>query len=306
MSGVLVVGEALVDIVARSGLAPVEHAGGSPATVAVGLGRLGRDVHLLTSVGDDDRGRRLVEHLRASGVQIVPGSQHPGRTSSALVTVAADGTASYAFDLEWRLPTTPLPPVPLVVHTGSIAAVLQPGASTVERIVRGARHHATITYDPNLRPAVMGTADAVRPHVESLVATADVVKLSEDDARWLYPWLEPDAVLTSWHGLGPALVVLTRGADGAVGRCAAGQVQVQVPVPATTVVDTVGAGDSFMAGLIDALWALRVLGASARPRLEEVTGAEVTQLLTHATDVAAVTVSRTGADPPTRSALPRG
>lgn len=301
MTGVLVVGEALVDVVVRPGHPPVEHVGGSPANVALGLARLGRETHLLTRFGDDARGHRVREHLEASGVRIVAGSQQGVRTSSAQATLDSSGAATYVFDLEWSLPTTPLPPEPLAVHTGSIAAVLQPGASTVDRILHGAHHHATISYDPNLRPELMGSPEQMRPHVESLVAGADVVKLSEDDALWICPDDDPVDLVATWLRLGPSVVVLTRGAVGALAVCSGGSVT--VAAPSIDVVDTVGAGDSFSSGLLDGLWRQGLLGVAARDALGDIQPETLAEVLDHASAVAAVTVSRPGADPPTLADL---
>ncbi len=301
MTGVLVVGESLVDVVLRRGSDPVEHVGGSPANVALGLARLGRETHLLTRFGTDERGGRVRDHLEASGVVVVEGSQQPGPTSTAEATLDATGAATYVFDLRWRLPNTPLPPHPVAVHTGSIAAVLQPGASTVERILHGAHRHATISYDPNLRPDLMGRPEQVRPHVESLIATADVVKLSEEDARWLAPGTAPQDLVGSWLGLGPSVVVLTRGGDGAVAVCARGAVE--VPAQVVDVVDTVGAGDSFTSGLLDGLWRQGLLGGDRRADLAAIGRTDLTGVLEHASAVAAITVSRPGADPPTLADL---
>lgn len=301
MSGVLVVGEALVDVVTRADGTTTEHPGGSPANVALGLARLGRETHLLTHVGDDDRGRLVAAHLERSGVALVAGSIAPGPTSVARAVLDGEGSASYAFELAWALPHVPLPSDPVAVHTGSIAAVLQPGAATVERIVLGAHHRTTVTYDPNLRPDLMGTPDRVRPTVEMLVAASDVVKLSEEDAVWLAPRTAPEVLIEQWLRLGPSLVVLTRGAAGALAVCRAGRVN--VPVEPVAVADTVGAGDSFMSGLIDGLWTADLLGGARRPALRQVPPAVVEQVLRHAAAVAAVTVSRPGADPPTRAEL---
>jgi fructokinase len=299
--GVLVVGEALVDVVHRPDGSVAEHAGGSPANVALSLARLGRPVHLLTHIGDDARGALVSEHLSASGVRLVDGSVVPGATSTAVATLDADGAATYTFDLDWALPNTELPPEPLAVHTGSIAAVLQPGAATVERILRGAHGRATTSYDPNLRPDLMGLPEVVRPHVESLVASADLVKLSEEDAEWLAPMVDPLDLLDSWLKLGPSVVVLTRGGDGLVALCRNGLVTCPgVPVD---VVDTVGAGDSAMAGLLDGLWSAGLLGGAARADLANITQGTLSGVLSRAAAVAAVTVSRPGADPPTAEQL---
>jgi fructokinase len=301
VGGALVVGEALVDVVTRSDGGASEHPGGSPANVAIALARLGRETHLLTRIGQDGHGRRVRSHLEASGVRLVDGSVVAGRTSVARATLDQGGAATYEFDLDWALPHVPLPDHPLVVHTGSIAAVRQPGAATVERIVLGAHHRTTVSYDPNLRPDLMGPPDAVRPFVETLVAAADVVKLSEEDAQWLAPGTPPEELVRAWLRLGPAVVVLTRGGDGSVALCASGRVQ--VPAPPVRVVDTVGAGDSFMAGVLDGIWEAGLLGGAQRRALGEVSRQVLERVLRHAARVAAVTVSRPGADPPWRDEL---
>jgi fructokinase len=301
MSGILVVGEALVDVVSRPDGSVVEHPGGSPANVALGLARLGRTTHLLTRIGDDERGLLVRRHLEDSGVQLVDGSVVRGATSVARATLDAGGSATYEFDLRWSLPHVPLPAEPVAVHTGSIAAVLQPGGSTVERIVLGAHHRTTVTYDPNLRPDLMGAPAQVRPTVESLVAASDVVKLSDEDATWLAPDRPPETLLREWLRLGPSVVVLTLGGQGAVALCAAGRVA--VPTPRVAVADTVGAGDSFMSGLLDGLWSAGLLGGSARRALAEVSRQVLERVVRRAVRAAAVTVSRPGADPPTRAEL---
>jgi fructokinase len=301
VSGVLVVGESLIDAVVQPDGSASEHPGGSPANVALGLARLGREAHLLTRIGDDERGQAVRKHLESSGVRLVPGSVVPGPTSVATAVHDAAGSASYTFDLTWRLPNAPLPADPLAVHTGSIAAALQPGAATVERVVLGAHRRTTITFDPNLRPALIGSRERVRPQVETLVAASDVVKLSEEDAAWLAPGQPPERLAEQWRRLGPAVVVLTLGGDGAVAFCAAGRIA--VPAPRVRVVDTVGAGDSFMAGVIDGLWSAGLLGGAARAALRDVSRQVLERVLRHAVRVAAVTVSRAGADLPTRADL---
>ncbi len=296
---ILVIGEALVDVVhARDG-AVTEHVGGSPANVALGLGRLGRGADLLTWLGRDDRGRRIAEHLAASGAALVPGSDGADRTSVATAHLADDGGATYEFDLTWRIPETWASPPgpPIAVHTGSIAAVLEPGAADVVRILAAHRASATITYDPNLRPSLMPPPEATLPVVEQVVAIADVVKVSDEDLAWLAPE-DPMGLAREWVGAGPALVVVTRGGEGAVAWTAAG-VRVDVPAPHVTVADTVGAGDSFMAGLIDGLWGAGLLGPDARAALRAVDEATLRAVLERCAVIAAITVGRPGADPPT-------
>ncbi len=296
---VLVIGEALVDVVhARDG-AVTEHVGGSPANVALGLGRLGRGVDLLTWLGPDARGRRIAEHLAASGAALVPGSDGAERTSVATAHLADDGGATYEFDLTWRIPETWASPPgpPIAVHTGSIAAVLEPGAGDVARILAAHRTSATLTYDPNLRPSLMPPPERTRQVVERVVAMADVVKVSDEDLAWLAPD-DPLGLAQEWATAGPALVVVTRGGAGAAAWTGAG-VHVDVAAPPVTVADTVGAGDSFMAGLIDGLWGAGLLGPDARSALRAVDTVTLRSVLERCAVIAAITVGRPGADPPT-------
>jgi fructokinase len=153
---VLVVGEALTDIVTLHE-GTTEHPGGSPANVAYGLGGLGITTGLLTAIGDDDRGAAIDNHLRSAGVTLLPGSRSPGRTSTATAALAPDGSASYDFDIAWSI--QPLVPaaVPRVVHTGSIATFLGPGAETVKSLLQQCRSDCIVTYDPNIRPALLGS-----------------------------------------------------------------------------------------------------------------------------------------------------
>ena len=153
----LVVGEALIDVVERPDGTRDQHPGGSPANVALGLGRLGRQVDLLTWLGQDTDGDLVRRHLRGSGVHVLEGNRSALRTPVATAHIDEAGVATYAFDLEWDLPESwdEAPGDPLVVHTGSIATVLQPGGTAVAAIVAQRRESSTITYDPNLRPALM-------------------------------------------------------------------------------------------------------------------------------------------------------
>lgn len=301
MGGVLVVGEALVDVVVRADGSTDEHPGGSPMNVAIGLARLGRETRLLTRLGQDERGAAVLRHVEASGVRLVEGSVQPVSTSVATAVLAADGSASYVFDLVWDLAPAVLPEEPLAVHTGSIAAVLEPGAAAVERIVRDAAGRATTTYDPNLRPDLMGSPDAVLDRVERLVAASDVVKLSDEDAAWLVPGTAPHELAERWLGLGPSVVVLTRGERGMLGLCRAGGVD--VPAPRVQVADTVGAGDSAMAALLDGLWRHDLLGGPARGALRAVGTDVLDDVVRRAVRAAAITVSRPGADPPSAAEL---
>jgi len=297
----LVVGEALVDVVHRPDGQVREYPGGSPANVALGLARLDRRARLVTWIGLDRRGRLIRDHLETGGVHLAPGSDGAPRTSTAAAHLDAQGAAEYTFDLDWRVPPAKVGPDVAVLHTGSIAATLPPGADGVAHLMASGSAHATVTYDPNVRPSIMGTGTAVRPRIEHLVGHSDVVKVSDEDLGWLYPDDDPVDVAQQWLSRGPALVVVTRGEQGATGVAANGLVN--VPAPEVTVADTVGAGDSYMAGLIDALWQAELLGAARREALDRIPTATLRQAMTHAAAAAAITVSRPGADPPTRTEL---
>ena len=292
----LVIGESLIDIVGEG-----EHVGGSPLNVAVGLGRLGRDVDFLTRIGDDQYGRRIAEYVNAAGVQLVSGSQTAERTATARLTVGEDGSADYVFDLDWRLSGTPPVAPPLFVHTGSIAAVQDPGCLAVAALIDTYHLSATVTFDPNVRPSLIADRDLARERIEHLVERSDIVKVSEEDLCWIDPDRPPERIAQTWLALGPAIVAVTRADRGAAAVCAAGVAR--VPARPVQVVDTVGAGDAFMVGLIDALWASDLLGAQRRAELAGLDLDALTAALEAASAAAALTVGRAGADLPDRAAL---
>jgi fructokinase len=300
----LVIGEALIDIVQRDGQVLGEHVGGSPLNVAVGLGRLDRGVDFLTHIADDERGRRIVEYVEASGVRLVPGSTGASRTPTAAADIDENGAATYTFDIEWQLSGTPEVAPPLVAHTGSIAGFLDPGCLATAALLDAYRLAATITFDPNVRPALIEDHDQAVDRINRLVEKADVVKASDEDLHWIDPTRTPEQMATAWQSLGPSIVVVTKGGDGAFAVCAAGIVRVAArPVE---VVDTVGAGDSFMTGLIDALWSLDLLGGDRRADLARIDVDALEGVLRAAAHASAVTVARAGADLPDRAALQLG
>jgi fructokinase len=292
----LVIGESLIDIVETD-----EHVGGSPLNVAVGLGRLGRDVDFLTYLADDAYGRRIAEYLNDAGVQLLSESWAAERTSTARSTIAADGSADYVFDVDWQLSGAPPVAPPLFVHTGSIAAVQDPGCLAVAALVDTYRVSATVTFDPNVRPSLIADRDQAVARIEHLVERSDIVKVSEEDLHWIDPSRPADQIAQTWLGVGPAIVAVTMADRGAVGFCSAGVAR--VPTRAERVVDTVGAGDSFMAGLLDALWGSGLLGGDRRTELRAIGLDALTVALEAASLSSALTVARAGADLPDRAAL---
>ncbi|MEZ0363865.1 carbohydrate kinase [Mycobacterium sp. pUA109] len=300
MGRALVIGEALIDVVERNGQVSGEYVGGSPLNVAVGLGRLGRPVDFWTHIGDDPRGHRIAEYVHASGARLVPAGTTAARTSTARVALAEDGSAEYAFDIDWQLPGPSTVPPPLLVHTGSIAAVLDPGCLAVAALIDAYRISATVTLDPNVRPGLLPDPVLGRERIDHLVERSDVVKVSDEDLRWIDPDRSAERIARSWLASGPSIVAVTLGDRGAFAMCAAGTARVAArPV---RVVDTVGAGDAFMVGLIDALWQRGLLGADRRGDLARIGLDALTAALGYANLSAALTVGRAGADLPDRAA----
>ncbi|WCC79922.1 carbohydrate kinase [Cutibacterium equinum] len=295
MSTALVIGESLIDIVNDAGRVS-EHPGGSPMNVAVGLARLGRDVELATWIGSDDHGRMIEAHVGADNIRLSSSSRGADHTSTATATLTG-GQASYEFDLEWALPSVQIPTDCVVVHAGSLACVIAPGHRVVAETVAAARDLATITFDPNCRPSVLGDPGAARHDVEQFVRLADVVKASDEDLTWLAEGGDPVDMLTSWMELGPKIGILTMGEHGVVAMTAGG-VEIRVPGERTDIVDTVGAGDSFMSATIDGLWTAGLLGPEHRTDLGDIRPDIFRQVMQRAAHIAAITVSRAGANPP--------
>ena len=254
----LVVGEALVDIVHRQDGSTETFPGGSAANVAVALARLGRDTGFVTSFADDEHGRLIADHLAESGVRLETDPHVVPRTSSALATLQADGSARYTFDIDWRIGPVEVTDPPLAVHACSLGAVLTPGCDDVRALMARLRGASTTSYDVNMRPSVTGVGPAIAKTVEETVALSDIVKASDEDLEALYPGESEADAAERLLALGPAAVVVTRGADGAAGTPTA--CAVAAPGVAVTVADTIGAGDTFGAAMLDELGSRGLLG----------------------------------------------
>ncbi|MEU4831111.1 carbohydrate kinase [Streptosporangium sp. NPDC023615] len=290
---VTVIGETLVDLVWRSDAAVVTPlAGGSPANLAVGLHRLGVPTTLLTCWGDDVPGALVAEYLGASGLPVVRARSASGRTALALAHIdAATGGADYDFLASWDPLDLPVPGETTLLATGSLAIAVEPGASRVHETCAAFRSRPAgmVAVDLNVRPRVLADRAAYRASAERSAAVADVVKASAEDLAWLYPGRSPSAAARDLLGLGPGLVVLTDGAEGAHVFMAG--TETSVPSPPVRVVDTIGAGDAFQASLLAGLL------HDGRPRLPA-DRETLERLIRRAVTAGALTCGRAGARPP--------
>jgi fructokinase len=304
-SSFVVAGESLVDVVIPSdGSAPHNAVGGGCLNIAVGLARLDVPTTLVTRIGDDELGRLTVAHLEASNVSPSPGSVVPGgTTSTATARLDEQQAATYEFDVVWGLPSQKIPAHALGLHVGSLGAALEPGRASVVDLVRQARAEGLfVSYDPNIRPFFLQDRQAAWRDVQAIAASARLVKLSDEDLRLLRPDSDEDAVCRELlAGADTELVVLTRGSQGAVAFTR--RATLDVPAPPTRVVDTVGAGDSFMSAMLAVLCGWDVVGRGPG-WLEALDDSQVSLLVQGAVRAAAVTCSRRGANPPTRQDLP--
>lgn len=286
----LVVGEALVDVVQRPGAEPEPHAGGSPFNVAVGLARLDVPTRLAAQLAPDAYGDLLVDRLRESDVVLDALEPAPARTSSAKATLAEDGSATYDFDLTWDPAALPDPGAFEVVHVGSLGTSLEPGASLVaDLVVMADALGVPVSFDPNVRLTVEPDHPMWQRIFAAIAPHASIIKMSDEDAAVLFPGEPPEALARRLAGDG-ALVAITLGGDGSI--VAAGGESVSVPPADVRVVDTIGAGDSFMAAML--AWC----ATYDWPGADELDSTELTDLALYASSAAAITCSRPGADPP--------
>lgn len=307
---IVVAGEALVDLTpagprtpATTELAFAAHPGGSPFNVAIGLGRLGTPVAFLGTLSQDPFGRLLEAHLRTNRVDLSLVAPASAPTALAFAHLAG-AEPEYSFYVEGTTlraagPESPALPPGAPLHTGSLALVLEPGASRLEALLRAEAGQRLISLDPNVRPGLIPDRDAYLDRLAGWLRTADLVKVSVADLAWLHPGEPPAAVARRWLTAGPALVLVTFGGDGATAFT--DRRRVHAPAPAVTVVDTIGAGDAFTAAALTWLWEQGVRERDALTGLDETALGE---LLTFANQAAARTCARPGADPPWRRELP--
>jgi fructokinase len=301
---IVVGGEALVDLV-EDGESRRAVAGGGPFNTAVALGRLDVPVAFLGAISRDAYGAMLYELLAEAGVDesLVARTDLP--TAQATVHREADGRNTYTFSLvetaftDVSSETLPvLPDEAWGIHVGTLALAIDPPAGAYEALLDREAERRRIILDPNVRPLIFGDADVYRRRFERLAREVDVVKLSDDDAAWIYPGRSIEDVLDAVLAFGPRLVAVTRGGSGAVARSRLAEVD--IAGIAVDVADTVGAGDSFGAALVAALVDEGALGPGEQRELDRPV---LERAVTYAVTASAITCTRTGADPPTREEI---
>ena len=301
---IVVGGEALVDLVDEHGLhRPVP--GGGPFNTAIALGRLGVPVAFLGTLSHDEYGGLLAGRLLEAGVDMSLVRWSDAPTPLAVVHRQDDGGNSYTFDLTGTaladLPPEAVPALPehvWAIHVGTLGLAVDPPAAAYEALVDREAGRRTIVLDPNVRPAVFGDQASYRARFERFARLADIVKLSDDDAAWIYPELELAGVLEHVLGRGPRLVAITMGTLGAAAASREGYAR--VPAVPVTVVDTVGAGDSFGAALLAALVERKALEPGATRSLDD---SLLEESVEYAVTASAITCTRMGAVPPSRAEL---
>ena len=308
---ILVTGESLVDLIPVEATTFEAVLGGSPFNTAIGLGRLGVPTGFAGRISTDAMGELLVERLAADHVDLsfVPRAPQPSPLAFVTRGTAATG-ARYAFYLGSTAYDGPSP-LPAYwpnqvahLHIGSFSATDGQLGEAALTTLRSAVGHGTTSFDPNIRPFVVPPVAETRLLVEERVRLSTIVKASEEDMDWLYPERDPHASAAAWALEGPRLVVLTRGGTGSTGFFDGHQVEIKAPT--ITVADTVGAGDSFMAALLAAMYRDGGLGPRADLGAAALTEARVTSWLQFATTASAITCTRKGANPPTMPEVEAG
>ena len=300
---ILVAGEALFDLVSRDGQQLAAHAGGGPFNAARTLGRLGRRVGFLGRVSTDRFGTVLAGMLAEDGVYLDPVLRTDSPTTLALAELDSASDARYRFyergtsapDVTPELALALIPADIAMLHVGTLGLVLDPMAGALEALVNVVADRALVFVDPNCRPSAVDDEVGYRDRIARVLSAAHVAKVSADDLAWLHPGVEPVAAARAVRALGPAVVLLTRGGDGATVVGLDGSFD--VPAPAVDVVDTIGAGDAFGAGFL-AWWDEHGLGVA-----DLTDAALLEQATAFAARVAALTCARPGASPPTRAEL---
>ena len=295
-----VCGEVLIDLIPGADGVRIGHVGGGPANTAKALARLGQDVQFIDGISTDADGVAARKELLEDGVKLDLALTSDKPTCLAIVSLASNGSASYEFKIagtatfDFSLDWLPDPAryKPNVLHIGTLATVIAPGADVLYDWALRVAEFAPIVFDPNIRPAVLADRDLYEAAVEKWAAISSVIKVSDDDLAWLYPGQNYADVAARWISDGAALVVVTRGAQGIIGFTSEGSVEVEGAK--ITVVDTVGAGDTVGAIIVEAMIEKGILA---------LTGEVLKATLHRAAVAAGITCSRKGAQPPYKHEL---
>ena len=296
---VWVAGEVLIDLITK-GSETTAIVGGGPANTAVALSKLGIDTYFIDGMSTNEYGQRAKKELLEAGVnldfadfsdkQMCIADVTLDQTGSATYKFLIDGTATFDFRKSW-LPN-PSENNSTVLYLGTLATIVEPGASVLFEWAKEVGQFATIIYDPNIRTSVLSDRGRYQESVAKWASISKVIKVSSDDLDWLYPNEEFEDVAARWFVSGVNLAVLTRGSDGLLAMTPNGEASVPgVPV---NVIDTVGAGDTVGAILAEAV---------AKNGLEFLEGDELRKVLSRAAIAAAITCSRPGAQPPSAEEL---
>jgi len=295
MSQVWVAGEALIDLIPE-GADRKPIVGGGPANTAKVLSKIGVDTQFIDGISSDEYGQMVKSELATSGVKLdyIKYSDKP--TCLAIISLSDLGSATYEFlikntaTFDFTLDWLPNPETsqPSLLHIGTLATAIEPGASALFEWAQYVAKVAPIVFDPNVRPAVISDRRQYVRQVERWVSISSAVKVSDEDLNWLYPSFEIEQVVNSWLTKGPSLIVVTYGDQGLVGYREGEKVNVDAVKVA--VADTVGAGDTVGAILVEAI---------VQDGLSSLSGVRLEMMLKRAAKAAAITVSRTGANPPT-------
>lgn len=302
-----VLGEALLDMVQPSpGDTYRALPAGGPLNIAVGLRRLGHPTAMMARFSSGALGRRVRQYALDSDLDLSASVTTDQQATLAFATIDAHGRAAYDFFVrdaaDWGWTTNELGGLPgttRAAHTGSLATAIEPGAGVIEDWWETLSRDAEVllSFDPNIRSALVGSRETAVRRVEAFVARSHVVKASDEDLGWLYPDDHPADAIRRWSRLGPSLAVLTRGPDGCLGVTSR-SVEVCLVAPRVAVVDTIGAGDAFQSGLLSALADADQLSPQGASSMSEV---DVRRALERALAVAAFTCQRAGANLPTRA-----
>jgi fructokinase len=296
---VWVCGEVLIDLI-PDGTERKAVVGGGPANTAKALAKLGIDAQFIDGISTDKYGQMALKQLHKDGVLLdfVKFSDKP--TCLAIVSLNKDGGASYEFVIEGTATFDfsplwlPEPSVnkPSLLHIGTLVTAIEPAASVLFEWAEKVAKVSPVVFDPNIRPAVMSDRAEYVKQVERWVSISSAVKVSDDDIYWLYPGVELDKVANKWLSMGPELAVVTFGDKGLTGYRK--NEKVEVDAKKVVVADTVGAGDTVGAILVEAI---------IEDGLDKLTGDRLAVMLNRAAKAAAITVSRTGALPPSKAEI---